>query len=193
MLALVHSSAEGEFAEAKAPKPKSAGMNGTRRHARQPPQAKFPSFNIPHPGNDAGQRSLAKAKGLAENAVMNLPEVNELLPLDAAAPPLCVVEGGAVRIGKGRITLDLVVEEYESGMTPEDMVRAYNTLVLADVYAAIAYYLTHRDAVREYMKRREGEAAALRAEIEATQPRISLEELLARRAAKENANAATGG
>ena len=124
---------------------------------------------------------------------MNQEEVKELLPLDAAVPPLRVVEGGAVRVGNGRITLDLIVEEYESGMTPEDMVRAYDTLVLADAYAAIAYYLAHRDAVRQYMQRREAEAAALRAEIEASQPRISREELLARRAAKENVNAATGG
>lgn len=130
---------------------------------------------------------------MAENGDMNQQEVNELLPLDAVAPPLRVVEGGAVRVGKSRITLDLVVEEYESGMTAEDMVRAYDTLVLADVYAAIAYYLAHRDAVGEYMQRREGEAAALRAEIESSQRRISVEELLARRAAKENLNAATGG
>ncbi len=124
---------------------------------------------------------------------MNQQQVNELLPLVATAPPLRVVEGGAVRVGKSRITLDLVVEEYQSGMTPEDMVRAYDTLVLADVYATIAYYLAHGDAVRDYMQRREDEAAALRAEIEASQARISLEELLARRAAKEDANAATGG
>lgn len=42
------------------------------------------------------------------------------------------------------------------------------------------------------MKRREAEAAALRAEIEARQPRISREELLARRAAKESADVAAG-
>ena len=29
-------------------------------------------------------------------------------------------EGGAVRVGKSRISLDLVVEQYENGMTPED-------------------------------------------------------------------------
>ena len=40
-------------------------------------------------------------------------------------------------------------------MTPEDMVRAYDTLLLADVHAVIAYYLRHRDAVRAYLKRRE--------------------------------------
>lgn len=123
---------------------------------------------------------------------MNNDELEKLLPLDAVAPPLRVVEGGAVRVGKGRITLDLIVEEYESGMTPEDMVRAYDTLVLADVYGAIGYYLSHRDAVREYMRRREVEAAALRAEIEARQPRIARDELLARRTAKEQADAAAG-
>jgi uncharacterized protein (DUF433 family) len=123
---------------------------------------------------------------------MDKEQLIELFPLDAIAPPLRIVEGGAVRVGNSRITLDLVVEEYESGMTPEDMVRAYDTLVLADVYGAIAYYLSHRDAVREYMRRREVEAAALRAEIEARQPRISREELLARRAAKEKADAAAG-
>lgn len=123
---------------------------------------------------------------------MDQETLEALLPFDAVVPPLRIVEGGAVRIGKSRITLDLVVEEYEGGMTPEDMVRAYDSLNLADVYGAIAYYLSHRDVVREYMKRREDEAAALRGEIEARQPRISREELVARRAAKENVNVTTG-
>ena len=114
------------------------------------------------------------------------------LPLLASPPPLRVVEGGAVRVGKSRISLDLVVEHYEDGMTPEDMVRAYDTLELADVYAVIAYYLRHRDQVRAYLKRREERAEALRAKIESERPRISREELLARRKAREKANAPTG-
>ena len=114
------------------------------------------------------------------------------LPLHADCPPLRVDEGGAVRVGDSRISLDLVVEQYENGMTPEDMVRAYDTLVLADVYAVIAYYLRHRDEVRAYLKRREEEAEALRAKIEAERPRVSREELLARRNAREKANAPAG-
>ncbi len=86
----------------------------------------------------------------------------------------------------------MIVEQYENGMTPEDMVRAYDTLVLADVHAVIAYYLRHRDEVRAYLKRRAEEAEALRAKIEAERPRISREELLARRSAREKANAPTG-
>jgi uncharacterized protein (DUF433 family) len=114
------------------------------------------------------------------------------LPLHTEAPPLRVDEGGAVRVGSGRITLDLVVSQYENGMTPEDMVRAYDTLVLADVHAVIAYYLRHRDEVNAYLKRRTEEADSLRAKIEAERPRVSREELIARRSAGEKVDAPTG-
>ena len=114
------------------------------------------------------------------------------LPLHADLLPLRVDEGGTVRVGTTRISLDLVVEQYENGMTPEDMVRAYGTLVLADVHAVIAYYLRHRDEVRAYLKRREEEAETLRAKIEAERPRVSREELIARRSAREKADAPTG-
>jgi uncharacterized protein (DUF433 family) len=117
---------------------------------------------------------------------------SEVLPLRADRPPLRVDEGGAVRVGNSRVSLDLIVEQYENGMTPEDMVRAYDTLVLADVHAVIAYYLRHGDEVRAYLKRREEEAEALRAKIEAEHPRVSRAELLARRSAREKANAPTG-
>ena len=53
-------------------------------------------------------------------------------PLDADRTPLRKAEGGTVRVGNSRITLDLVVEQYENGMSPEDMVRAYDTLDLAE-------------------------------------------------------------
>jgi uncharacterized protein (DUF433 family) len=114
------------------------------------------------------------------------------LPLHAERPPLRVDEGGAVRVGNSRISLDLLVEQYENGMTPEDMVRAYDTLVLADVHAVIAYYLRHRDEVRAYRKRREEEAEALRTKIEAERPRVSREELVARRRARDKDNAPAG-
>jgi uncharacterized protein (DUF433 family) len=107
------------------------------------------------------------------------------------APPLRADEGGAIRVGKSRISLDLIVGQYENGMTPEDMVRAYDTLVLADVYAVIAYYLRHQENVRAYLKRRVEEAETLRAKIEAEHPRISREELLARAGARERVDAAT--
>jgi uncharacterized protein (DUF433 family) len=115
-----------------------------------------------------------------------------VLPLHAEAPPLRLDEGGAIRIGNSRITLDLVVEQYGNGMSPEDMVRAYGALALADAHAVIAYYPRHRDEVRAYLKRRTAEAESLRAKIEAERPRISREQLEARRGARENADAPAG-
>src|SRR5947209_1371219 len=103
-------------------------------------------------------------------------EPTPVLPLHADPPPLRVDEGGAVRVGDGRVSLDLVIEQYENGMTPEDMVRAYDTLELADAYAVIGYYLRHRDEVRAYLNRRAEEAEALRAKIEAERPRVTREE-----------------
>ena len=116
----------------------------------------------------------------------------EALAVHVDFPPLRVDEGGAVRVGKSRISLDLVVEQYENGMTPEEIVRAYDTLALADIHAVIAYYLRHREEVRAYLKRREVEARALREKIESERPRVSREELLARRSAKEKDDAPVG-
>jgi uncharacterized protein (DUF433 family) len=114
------------------------------------------------------------------------------LPFDAEVPPLRLDEGGVVRIGKTRISLDLIVEQYQNGMSPEDMVRAYDTLLLADVHTVIAYFLRHKDEVRVYLKRREEEAQAVRAKLEAEHPRVTHEELLARRSAREQADATAG-
>jgi len=126
----------------------------------------------------------------------NIPSGLILIPsgiiLDAEMPPLREVEGGTVRVGKTRISLDLIVEEYENGMTPEDIVRAYDTLDVADVYGAIAYYLRHKSEVSAYIKRGREIAEALRAEIESRFPPISREELLARRAVRETASAEVG-
>jgi uncharacterized protein (DUF433 family) len=73
------------------------------------------------------------------------------IALDSSPPPLRVDPGGVVRIGTSRISLDLVVEQYDNGMSPEDIVRAYDTLALADVYAVIAYYLRNKVGVRDYL------------------------------------------
>ena len=98
-------------------------------------------------------------------------------------------EGGVIRVGKTRVSLDLIVQQYENGMTPEDMVRAYDTLVLEDVKSVIEYYLSQRADVRTYLKQREQEAESLRTKIEAERPRVSRQELIERRSAGEKVDA----
>lgn len=139
-----------------------------------------------------GLEKLSAFKPIIGTVFEVRPAEGTILAQRAGLPPLRQCEGGVIRVGKSRISLDLIVEQYERGMSPEDMVRAYDTLVLTDIHAVIAYYLRHQDEVGSYLKRRQEGAEALRARIEAKRTRISREELLARRRARERADAPAG-
>ncbi len=116
----------------------------------------------------------------------------QVLPLPAEHPPLRIDEQNVVRVGESRISLDLIVEQYESGATPEAIVHSYETLGLADVYAVIAYYLHHREEVEAYLNRRAEEAEALQEKIQSKRPQVSRAELLSRQSAKKKSHAPTG-
>ena len=92
------------------------------------------------------------------------------------------------------MVLDIVIREFNNGADPEGIVHGYPTLELADVHAAIAYYLRHRKEVDEYLQTRREEAESLRQEIEAKQPnRVELRaKLLARKALMEREHASAG-
>jgi uncharacterized protein (DUF433 family) len=109
------------------------------------------------------------------------------ISLHADPVPLRVDETGTIRVGSSRITLDVLLADYRSGMSPEEIVRQLDTLDLADVFAAIAYYHRHRVEVDQYLGRREAEAEALRRAIEAGQPdRAELRARLSARVAQRN-------
>lgn len=106
------------------------------------------------------------------------------LPLTPLPSPLRLEEGGVVRIGATRVTLDTLVGCYRDGNTAEEIVQQYPALALADVHAAIAYYLTHLPEVEAYLERRRRDAADLRCEVERVcDQRGMRERLLARQAA----------
>ena len=88
--------------------------------------------------------------------------------------------------------LDLVVHAFDDGATPETIVQMYSTLKLADVYAAIAYYLRHRQEIRDYLAQRERRAAVIRQSSQAMQPEMSeiRRRLTERRSMTGNADAA---
>ncbi len=113
---------------------------------------------------------LAKAGGTPSfrNGVGH--RINDSLPLHADNDSLRLDAGGVVRVGKSRVKLDLVVDQYQSGVAPEEMVQAYDSLMLADVYSVIGYYLRHKDELDAYLNRRIEEAEALQAKIEADGP-----------------------
>ena len=80
--------------------------------------------------------------------------------------PLRVDENGAVRVGDTRVLFELVIRSYLRGHTPEEIVRQYTTLTLADTYGAIAYFLEHREQVEEYLQDREDGARRVRDTLE---------------------------
>ena len=109
------------------------------------------------------------------------------LPLQADPIPLRMDEQGGIRVGDTRVLLELVIEAYRDGATPETIVRWFDSLELADVYAVISYYLKHMEEVEDYLRRRDELAAQVRRTIEAGQlsgPSFR-EELLACRARME--------
>lgn len=61
-----------------------------------------------------------------------------------------------------RVTLGAVVELFNGGSSPEDIVQSYSSLALADVYAVITYYLRNRAEVDGYLMGQAQRAAAAR-------------------------------
>jgi uncharacterized protein (DUF433 family) len=92
-----------------------------------------------------------------------------------STPDTC---GGKPRIAGSRIQVKhLAIMHERQGMSPEDIVSEFPHLTLADVYAALAYYHDHREAMN-------AEIAADRAwyeEQKATQPSRLQERLKTRK------------
>lgn len=99
-------------------------------------------------------------------------------------PPLREDLGGVIRVGPTRVTLESVLTLHKRGESPEEIVEAFDTLTLADVYSVIGYYLRHQTEVDAYLQWAEAEAEAIRRKIE-SEPRYRefRQRLLARRAA----------
>src|SRR5437773_288394 len=96
--------------------------------------------------------------------------VLEQQPLTLAVP-LREDPAGVLRVGKGRVLLELVIRAYQRGAPPQEIVRMYDRLALGDVFAVLAYYLAHPAEIDEYLRKCSEEAEAVRRQIEASQPR----------------------
>ena len=88
------------------------------------------------------------------------------ITLHADPMPLRVDESGAIRVGQSRVTLDALLQYWRMGMKPEEIAHGLDTLTLADVHGALAYYFRHETEIDDYLRRREEEAEELRQNIE---------------------------
>lgn len=89
------------------------------------------------------------------------------IAIQSDTPPLRVESDGAIRVGNSRVLLEILLASYQSGHTPEEIVRDYPTLALPDVYAAIAYYLRHRESVDGYLHERAMKGDEMQVQAEA--------------------------
>jgi uncharacterized protein (DUF433 family) len=78
-------------------------------------------------------------------------------------PGVC---GGKACIAGHRIrVMDVVVWHEHRGMSPEEIVTVFPSITLADVYAALAYYLDHREDVEAEFRHEEEMAEKYRPKV----------------------------
>jgi uncharacterized protein (DUF433 family) len=96
--------------------------------------------------------------------------------------PLREEPAGVFRVGNTRVLLELVLDAYKRGESPEAIVRSYRSLRLTDVYAVITRYLADPAPFDEYLRQCDGEAEAVRKKLEAAgmTGRVTKEDLLER-------------
>ena len=105
--------------------------------------------------------------------------------------PLRLTEDGTIRIVGSRVSLDSVIYHYKIGASAEQIAQNFPGLDLADIYATIAYYLNHLEAVEEYLRQQEVEGDEVQKRIE-SDPQYRKESaelrerLYARKADKDN-------
>jgi uncharacterized protein (DUF433 family) len=74
------------------------------------------------------------------------------------------------RIATSRVSLDSVVYDFLSGLSPESIVDNYDTLTLEQVYGAITYYLAHRVEVDLHLQRNRAKFETLRLQARTAHP-----------------------
>jgi uncharacterized protein (DUF433 family) len=82
------------------------------------------------------------------------------------ALPLRLTEDGTIRIADSRVSLDSVVHHYKLGATAEQIAQKFPALDLADIYAAITYYLNHEETIEEYLRQQGANGNEVQKKIE---------------------------
>ncbi|MCJ7529905.1 MAG: DUF433 domain-containing protein [Anaerolineales bacterium] len=104
--------------------------------------------------------------------------VTEMVPIETDAD-------GVIRVSKTRVTFDTIVMAFNEGATAEEITQQYPSVLLADVYSVIGYYLRRSSDVNAYLNRRQQQAEQVQKENEIRFNPVGVRErLIARRAGK---------
>jgi uncharacterized protein (DUF433 family) len=58
-----------------------------------------------------------------------------------------------IRLKGTRVGIEIVLDDYLNGVSPEEIAARYRTLTLEQVYATITYYLHNREEIDAYLAR----------------------------------------
>jgi uncharacterized protein (DUF433 family) len=64
-----------------------------------------------------------------------------------------VLSPDIVRVKGTRIGIEIILDDYLTGASPEEIAARYRTLTLEQVYATITYYLHNRAEIDAYLQR----------------------------------------
>jgi uncharacterized protein (DUF433 family) len=75
---------------------------------------------------------------------------------------------GNLYVGQSRVTLQSLIEAWQSGRTPEQLHDSFPTLPLVAIYGAITYYLEHGEEADTFFRETDEIDAQRRASDDAT-------------------------
>ncbi|MFN0088533.1 MAG: DUF433 domain-containing protein [Blastocatellia bacterium] len=92
---------------------------------------------------------------------------NMMTELEATiTAPLTQWEDGTIRVSGSRVPIDSILHHFKLGAVPEQIVYMFEGLRLADIYSVIAYYLSHREVIEEYLRKQEAREEAVLQRLE---------------------------
>src|SRR5438067_1671930 len=80
------------------------------------------------------------------------------------------IDSESYRITGTRVSLDSIVYDYLSGLSPEAIADNFDTLSLEQVYGAITFYLSHRGEVDQHLMHNRDKFEALRKQARESSP-----------------------
>ena len=90
-----------------------------------------------------------------------MPTLTDISTLIVSTPDTC---GGRPRIANTRITVQYIVNEIKSGITPEEIIADKPFLTIAGIYTALAYYYANKEFLDIEFARYQEECQRIEAE-----------------------------
>ena len=101
---------------------------------------------------------------------------------DTFSEIITINEAGVWRVAGTRVSVDSVINAFNEGASPEEIVWRFDTLDLKQIYAVINYYLHNREKVDKYLADGKKADRKILRQLDKEFPNAELrEKLLARR------------